>query len=207
MFLRVCEDLLMASESNTPNKGDRPTFEFSETQQMPSLRHFSQQSVDEEMICSDCHAANTKDAGFCSQCGAVWGAVEQTKQLRQDASTGPTNWPTGDVIATNQQSITLEIGEHLVEIPTAEVVTLGRGANTTPDPTPHVNLTPYGAGDKGVSRRHIKITRKQLLIYVADLGSTNGTVLNNRRLIPGAERLLRNGDELALGQLKIKVKF
>ncbi len=198
----------MASEGNAPkNKDDRPTLELTETQQFPSLNEVPEHPSDEGIICPTCHTANEKNAVFCSHCGAIWGAAETTIGLVKNDPLGPANWPTGEVIVTNQEQITLEIMDQHVEIPIAEIVTLGRGDNTTPDPTPHVNLNPYGASDKGVSRRHVKITRKQNLIYVADLGSTNGTILNNRRLIPGAERLLRNGDQLQLGQLKMTVKF
>ncbi len=94
-----------------------------------------------------------------------------------------------------------------MKVPVAEVITIGRTSDIPDDSRPDVDLSAFGAGDKGVSRKHIKIKRKNILVYVADLGSTNGTLLNGRRLIPNAERLLRNGDELQLGRLKIKVKF
>jgi len=94
-----------------------------------------------------------------------------------------------------------------VQVPVAEVITIGRISDIRDDARPDVDLSLFGAGDKGVSRKHIKIKRKNILVYVADLGSTNGTLLNGRRLIPNAERLLRNGDELQLGRLKLKVKF
>ncbi len=59
----------------------------------------------------------------------------------------------------------------------------------------------------GVSRKHMKLTRKNLLVYVTDLGSTNGTLLNGRQIMPFTERILRSGDELQLGQLKLRVKL
>ncbi len=113
----------------------------------------------------------------------------------------------GDVIVADQEPITLEINGERLAVPVAESVTVGRKSEIPDDSPPDVDLSPFGAGDQGVSRKHIKIKRKNILVYVADLGSTNGTLLNGRRLIPNAERLLRNGDELQLGRLKVKVKF
>ena len=51
------------------------------------------------------------------------------------------------------------------------------------------------------------ITRDGDLVHVCDLGSTNGTFLNGRRLIDRQRRLLRNGDELMLGRLRVLVRF
>lgn len=98
----------------------------------------------------------------------------------------------------------LEDGQY-VTLPQADVVIVGRGSSS--DPESRVDLSPYGAHEKGVSRRHIKIMRKNTLIYVADLASDNGTLLNGRRLMPNIERLLRAGDELQLGHLTFHVKY
>jgi pSer/pThr/pTyr-binding forkhead associated (FHA) protein len=75
------------------------------------------------------------------------------------------------------------------------------------DCRPDVDLSAYDAQRKGVSRHHITIRRKEQLMYVSDAGSSNGTWLNGHRLIPHAERVLRNGDELQLSHLRIKVHF
>jgi pSer/pThr/pTyr-binding forkhead associated (FHA) protein len=111
------------------------------------------------------------------------------------------------VIVTDQEPIILEIGDVQIPVPLAEVITVGRVSEIPDDVHPDVDLSGYGGGDLGVSRKHIKIKRKNILVYVTDLGSTNGTLLNGRKLIPNADRLLRNGDELQLGRLKLKVKF
>jgi len=72
---------------------------------------------------------------------------------------------------------------------------------------PDVNLNPFGAIERGVSRTHAKIERKNIFIYVTDLVSKNGTYLNSSRLVPYIEHQLRNGDKLQLGSLKMQVKF
>jgi hypothetical protein len=160
------------------------------------------------LTCPVCGLVNRPGELTCSRCGMLLSTSGQTQKF--GASEEPhrqTAWPTGDVIVADQEPIVLEINGEKVTVPVAEVVTVGRQSDVADDSHPDVDLSAFGAGDKGVSRKHIKIKRKNILVYVADLGSTNGTLLNGRRLIPNAERLLRNGDELQLGRLKMKVKF
>jgi pSer/pThr/pTyr-binding forkhead associated (FHA) protein len=51
------------------------------------------------------------------------------------------------------------------------------------------------------------IRRKGPLIYITDLDSTNGTFLNGRRLMKAEERIIRDGDEIHLSHLLIRVSF
>jgi hypothetical protein len=113
----------------------------------------------------------------------------------------------GEVTVAERKPIILEINGERLSLPLAEVVTLGRRYDNAPPGQPHVDLTRFGAEECGVSRLHVRLRRKGTLVYVADMGSLNGTHLNGRRLIPDGERLLRNGDELCLGRLRIRVRF
>lgn len=56
-----------------------------------------------------------------------------------------------------------------------------------------------------VSRRHCLIHNAPDHVSVFDLGSTNGTVVNNRRLEPSEWRLLANGDRLHCGKVAFDV--
>ena len=78
-----------------------------------------------------------------------------------------------------------------------------RKASVNPD----VDLTLYGARQKGVSRRHVALELDEDCVRVLDLGSTNSTFLNGYRLLPHQARILRDGDELTLGRMKVKVNF
>jgi pSer/pThr/pTyr-binding forkhead associated (FHA) protein/uncharacterized RDD family membrane protein YckC len=57
--------------------------------------------------------------------------------------------------------------------------------------------------DRSVSREHAQITRKDSLLVVRDLNSSNGTFLNGARIQGAAE--LRDGDELAFGEARARV--
>lgn len=71
-----------------------------------------------------------------------------------------------------------------------------------------VDLTPYGAHERGVSRVHVLL---QLFpgnrIYVMDMGSSNGTHLCGEAIIPFKFYLIHDYDYLVLGRLPVQVHF
>ncbi len=83
---------------------------------------------------------------------------------------------------------------------------LGR-ADTTSTQKPDLDLTPYGALEKGVSRIHAAIFRNDDTLTLVDKGSANGTHLNGQRLVPDQPRVLRDGDEIRLGKLIAHIYF
>lgn len=86
------------------------------------------------------------------------------------------------------------------------IVTLGR-FDTGTVPNAEIDLIPYGALDRGVSRRHCKIQLRDSQLYVTDLQSTNGTFLAGVRLKPQEPTILRKGDEVLLGRLAVQILF
>lgn len=72
---------------------------------------------------------------------------------------------------------------------------------------PRVDLTPYGAVEKGVSRMHAVIRRTDTGLTIQDLSSSNGTWLNNVKLQPYTPSPLKSGDRLLLSQIVIEVIF
>ncbi|MGJ3240695.1 MAG: FHA domain-containing protein [Anaerolineae bacterium] len=72
---------------------------------------------------------------------------------------------------------------------------------------PLVDLTPFYAHDRGVSRKHARLTMRHTRLTIADLGSTNGTYVNNQRLEPNIEYPIKAGDELRLGFLALNLKL
>jgi pSer/pThr/pTyr-binding forkhead associated (FHA) protein len=82
--------------------------------------------------------------------------------------------------------------------------TLGRVSEGQPI-MPDIDLSPYQAYASGVSRLHAVIKRDANRVLLMDLGSSNGTYVNGKRLNPNVEQMLSNGDVIALGKLKIQV--
>jgi len=56
----------------------------------------------------------------------------------------------------------------------------------------------------GVSRRHCAVRRHGTTALLEDLGSTNGTVLNDERLHPGEVKELQSGDLIRVGEAALK---
>ena len=73
--------------------------------------------------------------------------------------------------------------------------------------SPDIDLENFGGTEKGVSRRHATIIRKDGSLNLVDAGSHNGTYLNGQRLIAHQPRVLRDGDDIRLGFLVLRVKF
>jgi pSer/pThr/pTyr-binding forkhead associated (FHA) protein len=82
--------------------------------------------------------------------------------------------------------------------------TMGRLSEGQPI-MPDIDLNPYQAYASGVSRLHAVVKRETNRVVIMDLGSSNGTYLNGRRLNPHSEEEIRHGDVVALGKLKIQI--
>lgn len=73
---------------------------------------------------------------------------------------------------------------------------------------PAIDLQDCKGVEKGVSRRHAAIIRRDTdTLSLVDQESDNGTFLNGQRLVPNQPRILRDGDEIRLGHLVIYVRF
>ncbi len=70
-----------------------------------------------------------------------------------------------------------------------------------------MDLTQYGAVDRGVSREHCSLHLKDKNVFITDLGSTNGTFINSKKLDINVPTQLQKGDELILGRLIVQVLF
>jgi len=150
---------------------------------------------------------------FCSECGArLWDSGIElpptvTFNSRQLTDLPKTANPAAAITNLNTGQIALMV----VGVPQPMVLE-GRveyylGREVEAGQPPDVNLTPYGAREKGVSRHHasLRVDRRQLLLM--DLGSSNGTQLNGSPLVANEPVRLESGDEIRLGKLSIRVYF
>jgi hypothetical protein len=72
---------------------------------------------------------------------------------------------------------------------------------------PDIDLTPYGALDLGVSRRHAMLRPTKDSLLLADVGSSNGTFHNRERIRLGEPKALKNGDIISFGAMHLRVKI
>jgi pSer/pThr/pTyr-binding forkhead associated (FHA) protein len=83
---------------------------------------------------------------------------------------------------------------------------LGR-SDASSNQKPDLDLAPYGAIEKGVSRVHAAIDRQEDTLTLVDMGSSNGTRLNGTALPPNEPHILRDGDEIEMGKMTIHIYF
>ena len=84
-------------------------------------------------------------------------------------------------------------------------VRLGRTIEDSLVDVTHLDLTPYGADNLGVSRRHALLEIQQNRLVIIDLNSVNGTSVNRVRLQPNVPYQLMHGDILELGDLQLRI--
>ncbi|MEQ8677595.1 MAG: FHA domain-containing protein [Aggregatilineales bacterium] len=96
-----------------------------------------------------------------------------------------------------------------VPVPTNNSILLGRmDPKASPyAQRPDVDLTPYGALERGVSRIHARLDLDGDDLFLTDLDSTNGTFLADKRLEPEVSTPLQTGNEFLLGRLALQVLF
>ncbi len=93
-----------------------------------------------------------------------------------------------------------------IEVQPRDEVILGRISSAHPL-HPDVDLSPYGAERQGISRMHAAIKRIEHTLVITDLNSKNCTYLNGQRVYPHESRVVRDGDNITLGTLQIRVSF
>lgn len=171
-------------------------------------------------LCPNCGHQNRTGVVFCDNCGVnLLGIPLSTKSL--DPSR-PRTVPSGiessvllDVKIQGAEqfdpddTLRLEIDgspEPIRINPKPETI-FGRRDPAT-GAMPDIDLTPYSGYRMGVSRRHSAIRHgDDRTLDLWDLGSSNGTFLNGQRLSSHRPYRLRDGDEIRLGQLVIRVYF
>jgi hypothetical protein len=163
--------------------------------------------------CPVCQMEHPENTLFCSGCGAylLGGDQKETDPL----AVGEVTWVEGaemgeapEVDVTSPLGLKLTIPEsgRDVEVPLTKEVIIGR-LDAVSASFPDVDLTSDGGLGKGISRRHAKILRRGRQVFIEDLGSINGTFLNREKLAPYLPHVLKSGDELQLGRLKLWVSF
>jgi CheY-like chemotaxis protein len=159
-------------------------------------------------LCCKCKAPLTGNIGVCLKCGAIVkpSTEPETTHLQNAGATPVKAWTKGTANLSNESAITLTIHNHRLRVPKADNIIIGRfQAGQLSEGA--VDLSDFEAHKHGVSRRHLKLQQKDGLLYITDLGSSNGTFLNDRRVLPYAARLIRSGDTLKLGGLEVRVEF
>ena len=102
--------------------------------------------------------------------------------------------------------INLENGQPIT-MQDEEVFVLGRVSAEIKTHEPLIDLTELDALELGVSRVHAMIRKAKNGYQIVDLDSSNGTWLENQRLVPRRPYSLDSGDRIRIGRLNMLVFF
>ena len=67
-----------------------------------------------------------------------------------------------------------------------------------------VDLSPFNAYEMGVSREHAVLLLQENQVILRDNDSSNGTLLNNKRLKPNTKYVLQSGDLVNLAKMALR---
>ncbi|MFW5709357.1 MAG: FHA domain-containing protein [Chloroflexota bacterium] len=164
-------------------------------------------------VCPYCGHGNLEGLLFCEDCGhglseVMAEATVPTRKFNETASefSAKATWGSASVGETRSVIIHFRNASEPLIIELTDRIVIGRADNTSPR-QPDVDLTPFGALEKGVSRVHAAIERSDDVLTLVDMGSSNGTNLNGQRLVPDQPRVLRDGDEIRFGKLVAHLYF
>jgi hypothetical protein len=153
--------------------------------------------------CSFCDQVYPENTLFCDECGAYL-----------TPGNGQATDPLSDLAPCNDRQEHVDEAAHLtlilsieeggsIELPLSKEVILGR-LDASQAIFPDVDLSEQGL-ERGISRRHARISRRGSHVFVEDLNSLNGTYLNANRLAPELPYPLHDGDRVQLGNLVLAI--
>lgn len=162
--------------------------------------------------CPSCRHQEFVGAVYCSECGTrlVRGTSVPTIQIsrevieHQGSATKPTTQDYPELASGAVLGLRVVSSGQIVSLVGRDNFTLGRviaGQAVIPD----VDLEPYEAHDRGVSRMHAEIRLDPDSIRIIDLESANGTLLNGKRLEPQVPTPIHHGDFIQLGSMSLQL--
>ena len=145
------------------------------------------------MKCTTCQTENIEGALFCEECGVKLGSIGEGVEAGAETGVEGTTF----VLASSDGS--------RLEMPAKDEIVIGR-EDPISDIFPDVDLAGLGGMEKGVSRKHAVIHRSGIDYTVEDLGSTNGTYINKKKIQPHAPQAIKLDDELRFGKLTLTLR-
>ena len=160
------------------------------------------------IVCPKCQHQNKADATKCEQCGTnlVNGAIE-TLRFADLPELSRGQWKPAYQGKVMPGFIAVYVMDEAEPLVAAQKGTLTMGRSALGEEIPTINLTRFHAGLLGVSRRHAAIQINDNDHTLTDLNSSNGTWVNEERLVPGKPHPLRSGDTVRLGHLVVHIYF
>ncbi len=180
---------------------------------------------DNKIICEHCGHPNRQGALICRSCYRMLTKDGRLPGTTNKLKTGPLDKKAQDDVQVKAPNLdapppapskpkisrlrllNVHTGHELrMPFPSGTLM-VGR-ADTERNIMPDIDLTLFGAHQKGVSRTHMLLRKESSgRVLVRDLNTPNSTYINGEKLAPNLPVLLRHGDVLRLGNLIMLVYF
>lgn len=144
------------------------------------------------MKCMECNMENIDGALFCEECGAKLEEVAPLEDTEIEVGGG-----SALALASTDGS--------RFDFPSKDEIVIGR-EDPVSEVFPDIDLTDLGGMESGVSRKHAVVHRAGASFTIEDMGSTNGTYVNKKRIQPHAPQAIKPGDEVRFGKLSLTVQ-
>ncbi len=154
------------------------------------------------ILCPTCQHENPEGTLICAQCGkpidrAIFKSTQSTRKMGSDDFGGQKLLLLH--LATSNQYIQVDLSD-------PDGVVIGR-SDPESDWTPAIDLSAFEVKATGISRQHARLTRQDNGLFITDLGSANGTLINESQLPVAVASRLRDGDIIRLATVVINVIF
>lgn len=161
--------------------------------------------------CPDCGASYLEGVYYCEDCGGrIRDAVTTMRRRSETAALAGDRTLSRIPAQGSYSTVLLYVSDSRtlapIVLPPRGRTVLGRFDRAYAH-QPDVDLTPYGALHKGVSRIHAAIDQIGKRPTIMDIGSTNGVTINGEKLAQGKSHYLCDGDVIRLGDLEAHIYF
>jgi ribosomal protein L40E len=170
------------------------------------------------IVCSQCGNENEKNAKFCLSCGSNFKTEQKEpkpsvlvesppKEKLASSSDTPEEVLSSQVLSSEDLSTRPLVYSFLAHsldgkkfnLPSKPQILLGR-LDQVGKIFPDIDLT-FMDEEKKVSRKHAHILTKNNTFFLVDLGSVNGTFINEMKCDKDKEYPIKNNDVLVFGEL------
>ncbi|MEM7343854.1 MAG: FHA domain-containing serine/threonine-protein kinase [Chloroflexota bacterium] len=135
-----------------------------------------------------------------SQETVIKSPISSGKPREDTKATHPTSPVKSDSPSTASTSARILLVDKKASVPLPDKNSLIIG-RTHQNSIADVDLGPYGAASSGVSRRHARFIREDNRWLIDDMGSLNGTFVNDVKVTPGQPVALNDGDFIRCSHL------
>jgi hypothetical protein len=168
------------------------------------------------IVCPFCQAKHVANTLFCCNCGTCLFEKDSKETSPFDvADTDPVDEPGPEPGFTSAAghgrdplALRVSIGpsKRAMEIPLTKAIYMGR-LDPASTALPEIDLSAEDREGHCISRHHARIRKHEDTVFIEDLGSTNGTYINGRRLTSYIPETMKDYNVVQLGRLLIEVEI